>query len=87
MGLRAGHDLLYFGRWRRMDATTIDVRKAHHQMKRLLGEISIALETEDMPAARLDLEKALGHCTPRSRAREGRTLSGTWTTPSPTPTG
>jgi len=59
MGLRAGHDLLYFGRWRRMDATAIDVRKAHHQMKRLLGEIAISLETEDIPPARKDLEKAL----------------------------
>ena len=59
MGLRAWHDLLYFGRWRRMDATSIDVRKAHHQMKRLLGEIAIALESGDFPPARKDLEKAL----------------------------
>lgn len=59
MGLRAGHDQLYFGRWRRMDATAIDVRRAHHQMKKLLGEIAVALETEDIPTARKDLEKAL----------------------------
>lgn len=58
-GLRAGHDQLYFGRWRRMDATSIDLRKAYHQLERLLREIAMALETEDIPAARKDLEKAL----------------------------
>jgi hypothetical protein len=58
-GLRAEHDQLYFGRWRRMEATAIDLRKASRQLERLLHEISVALETEDIPAARKDLEKAL----------------------------
>lgn len=58
-GLRAGHDQIYFGRWRRMDATSIDLRRASSQLKRLLREIGIALEKEDIPAARIDLEKAL----------------------------
>lgn len=57
-GLRAGHDQLYFGRWRRSDATSIDLRKAYRQLERLLREIAEAIETEDIPAARLDLEKA-----------------------------
>ena len=57
-GLRAGHDQLYFGRWRRFDATPIDLRKAYRQLERLLNEIAGAIEEEDIPAARLDLEKA-----------------------------
>lgn len=58
MELRAGHDELYFGRWRSADATSIDIRKACHRMKRLLHEIAGALESEDIPAGRMDLEKA-----------------------------
>lgn len=42
-----------------MDATPFDIRKAFHQLDRLLGEIAKALETETLPAARKDLEKAL----------------------------
>lgn len=57
-GLRAGHDQIYFGRWRRMDATSIDLRRGYHQLERLLRDIAVALETEDIPAARLDLGKA-----------------------------
>jgi hypothetical protein len=41
-----------------MDATSIDLRRAYHQMERLLHAITVALETEDLPAARLDLGKA-----------------------------
>jgi hypothetical protein len=59
MGLRAGHDQIYFGRWRRMDANTIDLRRAYHQLQRLLREIAAALETEDLPAARMDMGKAI----------------------------
>lgn len=58
-GLRAGHDQLYFGRWRRMEATSIDLRRASRRLERLLHGISEALETEDIPAARKDLGKAL----------------------------
>jgi len=58
MGLRAGHDQIYFGRWRTMDATPIDLRRAWHRLERLLREIVAALEAEDVPAARLDLGKA-----------------------------
>ncbi len=59
VGLRSGHDQLYFGRWRRMDATPFDIRQAFHQLERLLGRITDALESESLPAARRDLEKAL----------------------------
>ena len=57
-GLRAVHDQVYFGRWRRMEATSIDLRRGYHQLERLLREIAVALEKEDIPAARVDLEKA-----------------------------
>jgi hypothetical protein len=58
-----------------MDATAIDVRKARHQMKRLLGEIADALETEDIPMARKDLEKALEALyTAESEEREPNAL-------------
>ncbi len=56
--LRAGHDQLYFGRWRRMDATRIDIDRARHGLERLLRAIAAVLETEDIPAARRDLNKA-----------------------------
>jgi len=56
--LRAGHDQLYFGSWRRMDATRIGIRQARHGLERLLRAIAGVLETEDVPAARRDLNKA-----------------------------
>ncbi len=56
--LRAAHDQLYFGPWRRMDATRIDVRQARHGLERLLRAIAGVLKTEDVPAARRDLNKA-----------------------------
>ena len=69
--LRAGHDQIYFGRWRRMEATSIDLRKAHHQLERLLREIAVALETEDLPAARLDLGKAFDALQTAGPGEEG----------------
>ncbi len=56
--LRAGHDQLYFGPWRRLEATRIDVRQARHGIERLLRAIAAVLQTEDVPAARRDLNKA-----------------------------
>ncbi len=56
--LRAGHDQIYFGRWRRMDATAVDVRKAYHQLGRHLSAIGQALAAEDLPEARRDLLRA-----------------------------
>lgn len=70
--LRAGHDRIYFGRWRRMDASSIDLRKAYHQLERLLREIAAALETEDIPAARTDLEKAFEALHTAGPGEEGR---------------
>ncbi len=56
--LRAGHDQLYFGAWRRTDAAPLDVRQARRGLERLLRAIARVLETEDVPAARRDLDKA-----------------------------
>jgi len=57
--LRAGHDLIYFGKWRKMDATMTDHRRAYHQIGRHLKAIGKILETKDLPAARRDLGKAV----------------------------
>jgi hypothetical protein len=57
--LRAAHDLIYFGKWRKMDAATIDIRRAYHQIGRHLKTIGEVLETKDLPAARRDLGKAI----------------------------
>ncbi|MGE5190740.1 MAG: hypothetical protein ACM3NF_11865 [Gemmatimonadota bacterium] len=57
--LRAGHDRIYFGRWRKVEATSIDVRRAYHQIGRHLSAIGQALARKDVPAARRDLERAL----------------------------
>ena len=56
--LRVGHDRIYFGRWRRMDAASIDIRRAYHELGRHLSALSQALKDKDLPAARRDLERA-----------------------------
>lgn len=57
--LRAAHDLIYFGTWRKMDASTTDIRRAYRQIGRHLKAIGEVLETKDLPAARRDLAKAV----------------------------
>ncbi len=57
--LRAGHDRLYFGKWRRMDADLLEIRRAYHQIELHLGAIKHSLESTDLPAARRDLEKGI----------------------------
>lgn len=57
--MRAAHDRIYFGKWRKMDSTTVDVRRACHQIERHLKAIGEVLETKDRPAARRDLAKAI----------------------------
>ncbi len=56
--LRAGHDEIFFGRWRRTDAGNVDIRRARNLLDRHLRAIRRALEAEDVPAARADLNKA-----------------------------
>ncbi len=57
-GLRAGHDRIFFGRWRSTEANSLDVRKARNQLNKLLNDIAGALEPERLPASRKDLNKA-----------------------------
>ncbi|MCL5885110.1 MAG: hypothetical protein M1377_07215 [Deltaproteobacteria bacterium] len=56
--LRAGHDRIYFGPWRKMDAGSADVLRAYSQIGRHLGAIGRALGDKDLPAARHDLARA-----------------------------
>lgn len=56
--LRAGHDQLYFGRWRTQDATPGDVRRAQRRLEAHLRRIDRTLKPLDLPAARRDLNKA-----------------------------
>jgi len=57
--LRAAHDRIYFGKWRKMDATIADSRRAYNQIGRHLKAIGRVLETRDLPAAKRDLGKAV----------------------------
>jgi len=57
--LQAGHDRIYFGKWRKMNATPVDIRRAYHQLERHLKAIGEVLESKDRPAARRDLAKAI----------------------------
>lgn len=57
--LRAAHDRIYFGKWRKMDATTTDIRRAYNQIGRHLKAIGDVLRTKDLPAAKRDFGKAI----------------------------
>jgi hypothetical protein len=57
--LRAGHDRIYFGKWRKLDSTTTDFRRAYRQIGRHLKAIGSVLEMKDLPAAKRDLGKAI----------------------------
>jgi hypothetical protein len=57
--LRAGHDALYFGAWRKIEASPFEVRRAHRQLRRHLDVIARALAVQDLPAARRDLSLAV----------------------------
>ncbi len=57
--LRAGHDALYFGAWRGIDASPMEVRRAYHRIGRHLAAIGQALTGQDLPAAERDLARAV----------------------------
>ena len=57
--LRAGHDALYFGAWRKIDASPFEIRRAYRQFRRHLDVIARALDGKDLPAARRDLALAV----------------------------
>jgi len=57
--LRAGHDAIYFGSWRRIDALPTEVRRGYHRIGRHLEAIRSELASHDLPAGARDLDAAL----------------------------
>lgn len=57
--LRAGHDAIYFGPWRRIDAPPTEIRRGFHRIGRHLDAIAAELAGHDLPAAARDLNAAL----------------------------
>jgi hypothetical protein len=47
--LRAAHDAIYFSPWRRPGSTYVDIRRAHHQIDRLLRDVAQVLKEKDFP--------------------------------------
>jgi hypothetical protein len=71
--LRAGHDGIYFGPWRRIDAPPTEVRRGYHRIRRHLDAIRAELAGHDLPAARRDLDAALAALNaadPREECRD-----------------
>ncbi|MBP2676938.1 MAG: hypothetical protein H6Q82_3 [Deltaproteobacteria bacterium] len=71
--LRAGHDAIYFGRWRRIDAPPTEIRRGYHRIGRHLDAIGAQLAGHDLPAAARDLDAALAalHAAdPREECRD-----------------
>jgi hypothetical protein len=56
--LRAAHDAIYFGPWRRMDASPLDILRAYRQLGRHIESIGEALSGRELPAAARDLAQA-----------------------------
>ncbi|HEX9849058.1 hypothetical protein [Candidatus Deferrimicrobium sp.] len=71
--LRAGHDAIYFGPWRRIDAPPMEIRRAYHRIGRHLDAIGAELTSHDLPAAARDLDAAhaaLQASDPREECRD-----------------
>ena len=60
--LRARHDALYFGEWRKIESSPFEVRRAYQQLRRHLDFLEKALDGRDLPAARRDLALAVEAC-------------------------
>jgi hypothetical protein len=57
--LRAGHDAIYFGPWRRIDSLPTETTRAYHRIGRHLDAIGRELAVHDLPAAVRDLNEAI----------------------------
>ncbi len=71
--LRAGHDGIYFGAWRRIDAPPTEIRRGYHRIERHLEAIGAVLAGLDLPAAARDLcaaQAALHGVDPREECRD-----------------
>ncbi|HBO69555.1 MAG TPA: hypothetical protein DD658_05195 [Deltaproteobacteria bacterium] len=60
--LRAGHDQIYFGHWRKAESTQSDIRRAYNQLGRHLTAIGDTLSNKELPSAQCDLAKAREAC-------------------------
>jgi hypothetical protein len=72
-GLRAGHDAIYFGPWRRIEALPTEIRRGYHRLGRHLDAIGAELAGRHLPAAARDLDEALQAlqaADPREDARD-----------------
>jgi len=56
--LRAEHDAIYFGPWRRIDASPMEIRRGYHGIGRHLDAIARELAGHDLPGAARDLASA-----------------------------
>lgn len=71
--LRAGHDAIYFGLWRRIDSPPMEILRGYHRIGRHLAAIGAELVGRDLPAAARDLDQAIeAHraADPRDNARD-----------------
>jgi hypothetical protein len=71
--LRAGHDAIYFGPWRRIDALPVEILRGYHRIGRHIDAIRATLTGHDFPAAARDLGEAieaLHAADPREDARD-----------------
>ena len=57
--LRAGHDAIYFGPWRRIDAPPMEILRGYHRIGRHLDAIGAELAGHDLPAAVRDLNEGI----------------------------
>jgi hypothetical protein len=75
--LRAAHDAIYFGAWRRIDAPPLEIRRGYHGIGRHIDAIGRELAGHDLPAAARDLNQAIeAHRTsdPREEAPDALRL-------------
>ena len=52
------HDKLYFGKWRKMDAHTGNIKRAYAKLGKLLSQVKEVVREENIPQARQDVQKA-----------------------------
>lgn len=57
--LRAGHDAIYFGSWRRIESLPAEIRRGYHRIGRHLDAIGAELACHDLPGAARDLDEAV----------------------------
>ena len=52
------HDKLYFGKWRKMEAGPIDIKRGYAKLGRLMAMMKEVVERENVEPAREDIQKA-----------------------------